>query len=154
MVYRKITENELRTMHRFQIKLGSKLFLALLIGGILVSSTVAGTFRRTKTMELKYGWGTSSIAEFDQWEQDYPGSVPIADLTFFNNGTFDAFDRASGATGGGIYDKSRRNIRITIVPDGPYGTVEYVGKRVQSRTYEGEIQVNGMVWGHWRGVIQ
>ena len=140
--------------HRFRLPISLAFALVCLFhlaGGPLVE---AGTFNRTKVMDVKYAWGTSSLAEFDFYDTMYPGYLPVAILTLYSDGTFDAFDTMSGASGGGIYDKRGGNIEITIVPDGPYGTVQYIGSKVGPKKFAGEIKVNGVTWGHWRGQIQ
>ena len=125
---------------------------------ILSSLTVQNTadakpFKRVKEMELKYAWGTCSLQEFDDFDAAYPSYLPIADITFFPNGTFDAYDRQSGSFGGGSYTRQGPNIVITIGTQSQFGVVEYVGSKVAPRQYAGEILVNGVVWGHWRGEI-
>ena len=91
------------------------------------------------------------MAEFYNWDTMYPGYLPTANLTFYPDGTFVAFDNLSGGTGGGFYERRGSNIEITLVPDGPYGTVQYVGTKVAQNVYEGEIRVDGICWGYWRG---
>jgi hypothetical protein len=136
----------------FKTKTLVLLAVANLVACAAVTTTCdAGTFRQTRTMEITYAWGTSSMAEFDDYETMYPGYLPTADVTFYNDGTFDAVDYASGATGGGIYDKRGKNLEITILPPGPAGLVQYVGRKVSNGVYEGEILVNGIPSGNWRG---
>ena len=123
----------------------------LVLSSLMVNLAQAGTFKRTRTMALTYAWGTCSMEEFNELEAMYPGYLPVADVTFYSNGTFDAFDNQSGASGGGIYNKQGKNLEITIVPPGPLGTVQYIGRKVAKDTYEGEIVVDGVQWGNWRG---
>ena len=130
------------------------LAVAVLSSSLMSPTATAKPFKRTKVMDLKYGWGTCSLDEFEMYDALYPGYLPVAIVTLYNDGTFDAFDTASGATGGGFYDKRGGQIEITITPDGPWGTVQYVGARVGPGEFAGEILVNGDVWGHWRGDIQ
>ena len=128
-------------------------FLLIAIGTGATNAS-AGAFKRTKTLTITYAWGATSLADFDQWNSDYPGYLPVAILTLYPDGTFDALDLGSGSTGGGVYDKRGSNLTITIVPDGPYGTVEYVGTRVARKKYAGAIEVGGESWGIWRGDLQ
>ncbi|MEL7496123.1 MAG: hypothetical protein AAFN77_00830 [Planctomycetota bacterium] len=136
------------------IGLKSKLLLVVL-SLVLLPSTVAeaGTFRRTKVMDIQYAWGTTSLTEFDQYNLLYPGYFPIAELTFEPDGTFTVVDTATGNTGYGIYDKRGRNLEITIVAPNNGYLVQYVGRKVSRGVFEGEILVNGNVQGHWRGTL-
>ncbi|MCA9179076.1 MAG: hypothetical protein KDB14_31650 [Planctomycetales bacterium] len=131
------------------------LALMLLVGLAWTAApdVVAGRFRSTTGMTLRYGWGTASLADFDAWDNLYPGYTPVADILFYRDNTFDAYDHASGDSGGGIYDKRRRRLTMTLIPDGYYGTVQYVGDEVAPGEYAGEILVDGVVWGHWRGTL-
>ena len=134
-----------------------KLFVATLVcmfmsHSFLASAAMAGTFKRTKTMTIAYAWGTCSMAEFDDYVANYPGTLPTADVTFHRDGTADIVDNTYGTTGNGIYDKRGKKLDLTLVaPTSPFGVVQYVGKRVSSGVWEGEILVDGVVWGHWRG---
>lgn len=125
--------------------------IAIACASVAPSTADAKPFKKTKVMELRYGWGTCDLAEFDMYEAMYPGIMPTAIVTFFNNGTFDAIDTQSGATGGGVYDKQGGQIEITIVPAGPLGVVQYVGSRVGPGEWAGEILANGVPMGNWRG---
>lgn len=128
------------------------LFMVAIASTLISQSEVfAGTFKRTRTMDLKYAWGTTSLAQFDMYDQMYPGYFPIAELTFQPDGSFTAVDTSTGSTGFGIYDKSGRNLEITIVSPQYSGVVQYVGRKVGSGTFEGEILVDGVCQGHWRG---
>ncbi len=114
-------------------------------------TTDAGVFNRTKTMTITYAWGACSLDELEAYEVMYPGYLPTADVTFYTDGTFDAVDNATGQTGGGNYDKRGRFVEITIAPDGPFGTVQYVGRRISNRVFAGEVLVDGVPWGYWKG---
>ena len=129
------------------------LFSAVVASLVLAPALAwAKPFKRTRTMELKYAWGTTSLAQFDFYDQTYPGYLPIADITFETDGSFTAFDRGSGSTGTGIYDKRGPNLEITILaPPSQLGVVQYVGSKVAQREFAGEILVNGNCAGHWRG---
>lgn len=129
------------------------LVLACVTSTLFTSLTIAGTFRRTKSMDLKYAWGTTSMAEFDAYDLMYPGYFPIAELTLEPDGTFTVLDTATGSTGFGIYDKSGRNLEITIVSPSYGYTVQYVGRRVSRGVFEGEILVDGNPQGNWRGTF-
>jgi hypothetical protein len=120
----------------------------------LVASPVAayaGTFKRTRVMDLKYAWGTTSKTEFDAYDMMYPGYFPIAEITFETDGSFTAYDTASGSTGDGVYDKRGRNLEITIINPQYNSIVQYVGSKESRGVFSGEILVNGNVAGHWRG---
>ncbi len=128
--------------------------LTLAVLSLAVTPPIADAkpFKKTKTMELRYGWGTGDLSEFDMYEAMYPGVFPIALVTFEPDGTFTALDTQTGGTGSGVYTRQGGQLTVTIVsPPGPYGTVEYVGSKVGPRKFAGEIHVNGVVWGHWRG---
>ena len=111
----------------------------------------AGSFNRTRTMDLTYAWGTPSFSDFEAYELMYPGYFPVAELTFETDGTFTAFDTGSGSTGYGVYDKRGRNLEITILNPNYNRIIQYVGKKVSRGVFEGEILVDGNVSGHWRG---
>lgn len=138
-------------MHR--VKKISAILLVALVVTTSASLAIAGSFKRTKVMDLKYAWGTTSMLDFDYYDQLYPGYLPIAELTFEPNGTFTAVDQSSGGTGAGIYDKQGRNLEITIVTPSYGSVVQYVGIRVSRGVFEGEILVDGTVQGHWRGTL-
>lgn len=123
--------------------------MAAVLGGSTTAE--AGVFRRTKTMTITYAWGAGSLGELETYEMLYPGYLPTADVTFYTNGTFDAVDNATGQTGGGDYEKRGRNLEITLVPNGPYGTVQYVGERISPGVFAGDILVNGVSYGIWKG---
>lgn len=114
---------------------------------------LAGTFNRTRVMDLKYAWGTCSMEEFDMWDQLYPGYLPIAEVTFEPDGTFTVFDTASGANGSGVYNKQGPNLEITILNPQSTGLVQYVGRKVAPRTFEGTIYIDGNHMGNWRGTF-
>lgn len=139
----------------FQRFIRSILIVAVAMVALLstANSVDAKRFKQTEVMELKYGWGTTSLMEFDEFDLMYPGYFPIADLTFYRDGTFDAYDRYSGSTGGGTYSIRGKTIIITIGSPSPFGIVEYVGTSVASGEYAGEILVDGEAWGHWRGEL-
>ena len=129
------------------------MIVAAIVTAILATPETAdaGVFRRTKTMTITYAWGACSLAELEAYEIMYPGYLPTADVTFYSDGTFDAVDNATGQTGGGDYDKRGRFVEITIAPDGPFGTVQYVGERISPGVFAGEILVHGVPWGYWKG---
>lgn len=127
------------------------LVLALFSYGFLPTTAMAGTFKKTKVMDLKYAWGTTSMAEFDFYDQLYPGYFPIAEVTFQPDGTFTAYDTASGSSGSGVYVKQGGYLLITIVNPQFNGIVQYEGQKVAPKTFEGEILVNGTPCGNWRG---
>jgi len=129
------------------------LVIALSTNILAPTVATAGTFNRTRTMDIKYAWGTSSMAEFDMYEQMYPGYFPIAEVTFQPDGTFDVTDLATGNTGNGVYDKRGKNLEITILNPQYIGVVQYVGRKVAPRTFEGDILVNGNPAGNWRGTF-
>ncbi len=126
---------------------------ALLVTSLIVAPAVAyaGTFKRTRVMDLKYAWGTTSMTEFDTYDLMYPGYFPIAEVTFETDGTFTAYDTATGSTGYGVYDKRGRNLEITILFPQQGLVVEYVGTKESRGIFSGEILVGGNVSGHWRG---
>ena len=140
-------------MLRFTRKNSLLVALAFLSLSMFASIAFAGTFRSTKYMDLKYAWGTSSLTEFDMYDQLYPNYLPIAELTLEPDGTFTAFDTASGSNGAGVYDKRGRNLEITILTPSNGMLVQYVGKRVSRGVFEGEILVDGICRGHWRGTF-
>lgn len=136
------------------LKRNALLFLVTLTIATLAAGpaiALAGTFKRTRTMDLTYAWGTTSYSQFEAYDLMYPGYFPIAELTFETDGTFTAFDTATGSTGYGVYDKRGRNLEILIINPQYNQIVEYVGSKVSRGVFAGEILVNGNVSGHWRG---
>ena len=122
------------------------LFVVLAVG-LLVGPVLAGTFKKTKEMDVYYAFGTSDWGDFDYYESN--GWIPYAEVTLFNDGTLFAFDTGSGQSGGGTYNKQGRYLDLDVGPI-------YSGERVSRgpAVYEGEIIYNGQVSGLWRGYVR
>ena len=126
--------------------------ITLCVFSLAIAPTVyAGSFKRTTTMDLTYAWGSTSFVEFDAYETMYPGTLPVAEITFETDGTFFAYDTATGESGYGVYDKRGRNLEITVVNLQTNLVIEYIGRKESRGVFSGEIVVNGSVAGHWRG---
>lgn len=118
-------------------------------------SLYAGFFSQTRTMTVNYFFGTSSLAEFDQWKVTYAPWVGSLEFDFRVNGTTEMRDLDYGDVGYGTYNVfGNNNNRITLIHVSPnlgyQLRVEYyrVGT---TNDWWGEIYCNGQVVGHLRG---
>ncbi len=96
-----------------------------------------------KTFVIEYFWG---------WDELPPAGLgPTAALTLNRDGTFSAFDYASGETGTGTWFTRRSGREIVFQFDGT--TLAYTGTRVGPGMYEGAMGfgVPGYPEGVWRG---
>ena len=109
----------------------------------------AGTFKRTKNMDVYYAFGVSDWADFDMYESY--GWIPYAEVEMYPNGQLDAFDTQSGQSGTGTYNKVGRYLDLDLGP-----TIMYTGERVSNgpKVYEGVIILHGQPCGLWRGYFR
>ena len=96
-----------------------------------------------KTFVIEYHWGFDDLPP--------PGLGPTAALTLNRNGTFSAFDYASGDSGTGTWFTRRSGREIVFQIDGT--TLTYTGTRVGPGMYEGSMGFGmpGYPEGVWRG---
>lgn len=96
-----------------------------------------------KTFVIEYFWGFDDLPPV--------GLGPTATLTLNRNGTFSAFDHASGQSGTGTWFTRRGGREIVFKIDGT--TLTYTGSRVAPGAYEGSMSFGlpGYPEGVWRG---